>query len=355
MTLLNSDLYTRCDHFLDMFRVHQLPCPEMAVHVNQGTVIHDNQIINFDAQDSDVINAPRLGSWIVVLSVDVNGRLVYSYGVQSTGSPAFPRLPNDCMHLAALRVSATTTQITDEEIFDLRQIFGFSTNAASVCQCVCAARENMLTDEERAQLKTCLDGHAELQLQIDQLKLLHKPQRTLTMLSDGGLTYVLTISDDGQLRITRVADDFVNTEPAEGVLGYRFCLAGTQLNIVAGDPEDFVPFTAHVRTVDAASVDTVASLRLASPGVRFFSVDHSPQYREDEFTVDGLNLTRAGLHQQFALNFRTAGDHVLRMTLFEQASGRVIDDVTALLRVTFAVGNHMLDGHLCSDVCTCHD
>lgn len=356
-TLLNSDLYTRGDHFLDMFRVHQLPCPEMCVHVNQGTVIHDGRIINVDAQDSDPINAPRLGTWICVLSVDVHGRLVYSYGVQSVGSPVFPRLPDECMHLAAIRVSATTTQITDDEVFDLRQVFGFSTSGAGQGRCVCPAAASMPSDEEWARFKAAMDEVAELRLQVEQLRLLHQPQRTLTMISEGGLTYVLTLGDDGQWRATRVEDDFVNDEPVDdaGPLGYRFCMAGTQLNIVVGDAEDFVPFAVHVRAVDAASADCVATLRLASPGVQFFSECFSPQYREDEFILRDQPLTRAGLHQTFALNLRTPGDHVLTMTLLDQATGAVIDQVTALLRVTFALGNHMLDGHLCADSCTCHD
>jgi hypothetical protein len=355
MALLNSDKYTRAESWMDMFKVTQLAVPEMVVHVNQGTVLHDNHVVNFDEQDSVPITAPRLGSWLVVLSIDAHGQLVYTYGVQSVNAPTFPRLPDDCLHLAMILVTADTEAITDEDIFDMRQLFGFSINGGAVCQCKCAALDNVLTDEDKAQLKNYFDQYEALRLEIEKLKLLHGPQYVLRMLSDSGIEYELRCHDDGELYTVRVGDPLIDGQkPSDNrILDYRFCLAGTTLNIVAGDPEDYVPMQIDVRSINASNDSAKVTLVLQSRGVRFYGANYPPQYRENEFRVSGLDIDRAGLHEQFSLNFRTRGDHILRLTLLDELTGGVIDDVTALMRVRFSHANHCMDGCLCGDDCTC--
>ena len=46
MSILNSDKYFKASKIIDMFKVEQLDCPDMTVHINQGTIIYKSQIIN---------------------------------------------------------------------------------------------------------------------------------------------------------------------------------------------------------------------------------------------------------------------------------------------------------------------
>lgn len=353
--LLNSDKYTRADQFLDMFKVHQMPTPEMAVQVNQGTALYENTVVNFDAQDSVVINAPQHGSWLVVLSVNQHGQLVYTYGVQSVNAPVMPRLPEGCLHLAAILVTADTEYIVDDDVHDMRFLFDYSFGGGSVCQCKCAALDNVLTDDDKRMMKEYFDQYDALRLEVERLKTLHAtPLQVLRMYSDSGIEYELRIADDGSVYTVRVGSELDDiTPPADRTLEYRFCLAGVTLNIVAGDLEDYVSFQVDVRSGNAKNDSTKATLTLSSPDVRFFNVNHAPQYRDGSFRINGLQLTKSGLHEQFSLNFRSQGEHVLRLTLIDEVTGKVIDDATALMNVRFAHSNHCGDGCLCDDHCTC--
>ena len=39
---------------MDMFKVTQLDVADMSVHINSGTIIYNNQVINFSEQDSEI-------------------------------------------------------------------------------------------------------------------------------------------------------------------------------------------------------------------------------------------------------------------------------------------------------------
>ena len=60
---------------MDMFKVTQLDVADMSVHINSGTIIYNNQVINFSEQDSEILQAPRIGTWLVVLSINSKGHL----------------------------------------------------------------------------------------------------------------------------------------------------------------------------------------------------------------------------------------------------------------------------------------
>ena len=338
---MKSDRFTRRDHFLDMFRVKQLPYPEMRVHVNQGTVIHENTLVNFEDQDSDYLDAPNVGSWVVVLSVDSLGRLVYTYGVQSVDSPAFPTLPDDCFHLAAVLLSADTEQVTDDLVFDLRQIYGFSSSGAQVCQCKCPVAGLTLSDEDRAQLKAYYDKVAELQQEVEDLKLLLQPRQVYTVLTDSGLKYEVRFRDDGTPYFTRVGGDASNVDYEETqpkTLAYKFSLGQSTLNVVNHDNEDYVPITVRIKSTDSANSATVAALIVSCRDARIYSENFVPQYREDEFRVDDLRLDRLGFVERFSFNFHHAGDHRLSLALYDVETRRLIDSATVEVKVTFVHG-----------------
>lgn len=335
MSLLNSDKYM--NHY-GSFRVEQLDIPGMTVHINRGTIIHNNVVVNIDEQESDVLTTPSVGTWLVVLSVDQRGNIVYSYGVQSTSSATMPKLPNDCLHLAVVELTAATTMITRDEIHDVRQMFTFSDDGGQDCQCRCTA-PSTLSDADQKQLKEFYDKYEEVKLSLDQLKLALQPKSSFTMLSDSGLKYEVRLKDDGTLYTTRVGFDIpVPVDPQTGVSNYKFSMSDAVMNVVA-DQDGYVPFTVKIRSLDAANDPCDCTLIVSCMGTRIYGENFTPQYRDNEFRIDDLTLTKAGFVERFSINFVEHGKYTLALNLYNNKTSTLIDSASAELHVTLVDEN----------------
>ena len=339
MSLLASDKYYRNKKVFDMFAVHQLDCPDMTVHVNGGTIIHQNQIINFSEQDSEIITAPKIGTWIVVLSINASGELVYTYGVQSTEDKYIPRLPEDCFHLCMIELGASDKYITNDMIHDLRcaSTFMFSMNDTVSCKCKCALEEDGFTSEDREQMKQFYDKYEELSLAIDQLKLLHEPQKMYRVLSDNGSTYEIRFRDDGTPYFTKynIDDDIYNPDTRPRHQDYKFVYGEKNVNIVTEHGDDFVQVGVKIKSFDSINDNVNCTLFVRCQNTTIYSENYKPQYRENEFVIENFCLTKTGFFEQFAFKFHNQGNHVLSLLLYNNDTHKLMDSAKIGYHVEF--------------------
>lgn len=334
--LFNSDEYFRSKKVLDMFKVEQLPCPDMTVHINSGTVIFQNQVLDISEQISQVITAPSVGTWLVVLSLTENGEIKYTYGVQSTEKCVLPRLPENCLHLCAIEVSASSKSITNNDIHDMRSIYTYSANEETTCSCKCAIDSSMIfTEEDRKQLKEFYDKYEELATEIDKLKLLHQPQKAYRVLSDNGLLYEIRFHDDGTPYFTRV--DGYDDNPCDPPkhLEYRFITGETTVNIVGHNCDDFFQAAVKIKSFDTLNDAANCTLCIRCPNTTIYSENYAPQYRENEFIISNLDLTKSGFYEIFSLCFHNDGTHTLTLVLYDNETGRMIDKTQVGYEVEF--------------------
>ena len=330
--VLNSDKYFKAQRVLDMFKVSQLAVPNMTVHINSGTVIRNKKIYNFDETNSETIFAPKSGVWLVAISLNSDFEIVYTYGIQSTEQKIIPRLPEECMHLALIEVGATDTEITNEKIYDLRQIFGFAPPSESACQCKCTM-EGGLTSEQIEMLENMQNQFDYIQRQINELKLLHEPQKVYRVKSDSGLLYDIRFHDDGTPYFTRVG--YEDNETDDVVREYKFSYEHTHINIVNQTDKQYIQLAVKIASQDAANADLNCTLIIACPDTTIYSENHIPQYRESEFRITDLTLTREGYTEIFELNFHTVGTHRLSMSLYDNDTHKLVDSCDITYNVDF--------------------
>lgn len=338
MSLLNSDKYFKSKRILDMFKVEQLDNPDMTVHVNSGTIIYNNSVINFSEQDTQVITAPAIGSWLVVVSINERGELVYTYGVQSTETKAIPTLPDDCFHLCIIEVTASSEMITNDMIYDLRQMYNFSANEEVTCKCKCALEDGGFTEADRKQLKEFYDKYEELSLAIDKIKLQLEPQKEYHVLTDSGLEYIIRFKDDGTPYFTRVGYDDV-VVPDDSHKDYKFVYPNSTVNIVTESKEDYVQIGVKVKSFDSANDNMACTMYIRCADTTIYSENYLPQYQENEFIISNLTLTKSGFYENFSLNFHNHGNHTLTMLLYDNTNKKMLDKAQILYDVKFSNEN----------------
>jgi len=329
--VLNSNKYFKAQRVLDMFKVSQLAVPNMTVHINSGTVTRNKKILNFNDTNTDIIFAPKSGTWLVAISLNSNLEIVYTYGTQSSETKILPRLPEECMHLALIEISANDTEITNDKIYDLRQIFDFAAPSESLCQCKCTM-EGGLTSEQIEMLENIQNQFDYLQQQINALKLLHEPQKVYRVKSDSGLLYDIRFHDDGTPYWTRVG--YEDNETDESVREYKFYYEHTHVNIVNQSDRQYIQLAVKIDSKDASNDDLDCTLVIACPDTTIYSENHIPQYQESEFRVN-INLTKLGFYEVFELNFHSVGTHRLSMTLFDNDSHKIVDKCEITYDVVF--------------------
>lgn len=324
MSVLNSDKYYKSSKIMDMFKVEQLDCPDMTVHVNSGTIIFKNQIINFSEQNTEVLTAPRIGSWLIVLSINDKGELVYTYGVQSTEQKMIPALPNECFHLCIIEVSATSAMVTNDMIYDLRQIYTYSSNNDTMCACKCALEEKGFSDEDRKQLKEFYDKYEEVSLALDKVKLALEPRKEYHVLSDSGLEYIVKFKDTGEPYFVRVGYDD-NPKPDDSHKDYKFVYNKETVNIVNESSSDFVQVAVKIKSFDNLNSNMKCTLFLRCNDTTIYGSNYTPNYRENEFVIDNLDLTKSGYQETFSLKFHNTGNHVMSLLLYDNETKTLID------------------------------
>lgn len=330
-TVLNSDKYFKAQRVLDMFRVSQLAVPNMTVHINSGTVIRNKKILNYEETNTDIIFAPKSGVWLVAISLNSDLEIVYTYGIQSTTQKIIPKLPEECMHLALIEIAAEDTEITNDKIYDLRQLFGFAPPSESLCQCKCTM-EGGLTSEQIEMLENMQNQFDAIQKQIDALKLLHDPQKVYRVKSDSGLLYDIRFHDDGTPYFTRVDE----SEPEdEQTFEYKFEYEHSHVNIVNQSDRQYIQLAVKVVSQDAANEDADCTLIIACPDTTIYSENHMPQYQESEFRVKDLQLSKEGFYEVFELNFHNVGTHRLSMSLYDNNTHKIIDEANITYDVVF--------------------
>ena len=337
--LLKSDKYLRHGRPGEMLKVTQNFSPDMSVHINQGTTIYNNKIINIEDQISTDLAAPDIGNWICIISVNTKGQIVYTYGIQSTDVQTFPTLPDECIHLAAVTIAASDTYITNEQIYDLRTIFTFSRTEEVSCKLKCTSDVQTLTEEERKMIVDYTNKYELLAEEIDKLKLELQPKKLYYVLSDSGHKFMVRFKDDGTPYFERVGfiinEDDTNQSADGKTQNYRFTFANTELNVVALDRFAYVPFPVKIRSVDAMNEPVSTTLIVTCVDARIYSENFTPQYRENEFIVDNLTLTKSGFCEHFSFNFHNTGDHVLKAVLYNNNTKEIIDSASALVHVSF--------------------
>jgi len=336
--ILNSDKYFRSKKIFDMFKVSQLDVPDMMVHINSGTIIYNNQVINFSEQDSEILIAPKIGAWLVVLSINTKGELVYTYGVQSTEEKSIPKLPEDCFHLCIVELSASTTMITNDMIYDLRNVFNYSSTQEKTCTYKCGlATDYSFTSEDRQQLKEFYDKYEELSAEIDKLKLRLNPQQEYTVITDGGLEYNIRFNNDGTPYFKR-ADSYDDNPPySDGNehSDYKFVYNTSTVNLVTESCEDFVQIAVKVKSFDNLNDLMNCTLFVRCNNATIYNSNYQPHYQEEEFKIANLDLDRAGFYEKFSLKFHNHGNHVLSLYLYDNATHALIDKANISYIVNF--------------------
>lgn len=326
--LLNSDKYYKSQKIFDMFKVSQLDIPDMSVHVNSGTIIYNNQVINFSEQDTEYIQAPNIGTWLVVLSINTRGQLVYTYGVQSTEDKQIPILPEDCFHLCIIEVGASTVQITNDMISDMRSMYTFSSTQEKSCTYKCGLESDYsFTSEDRAQLKAFYDKYEELQAQIDALKLLHTPQKEFKMLSDNGIEYTMRLKNDGTPYFER-SDSYNDAEeekPEDKHRNYKFTYNQEKISVVMDNPDQYIQVPVKIKSFDNLNKDMKVILFVRCQDSTLYSPNFEPHYQEDEFRIDNLDITKSGFFEKFSVKFHSGGKHELQLLMYDAETQQLLD------------------------------
>ncbi len=334
-TVLNSDKYFKAQRVLDMFKVSQLAIPNMTVHINSGTVIKNKKIKNFEDTNSDIIFAPKSGTWLVAISLNSDLEIVYTYGIQSTEQKRIPTLPEECMHLALIEVSSNDTEITNDKIYDLRQLFGFAAPSESLCQCKCTM-EGGLTSEQVEMLENIQNQFDYFQQQINELKLLHEPQKVYRVKSDSGLLYDIRFKDDGTPYWTRVG--YEDNEVDDLVRDYKFTYEHNHVNIVNQTDRQYIQLAVKIDSKNASNADLNCTLIISCSDTTIYSENHIPQYQESEFRITNLDLTKMGFYEVFELNFHSVGTHRLSMALYDNDTHQIVDECEITYDVIFQDG-----------------
>ena len=332
MSVLNSDKYFKAQRVLDMFKVSQLAVPNMTVHINSGTLIRNKKVYNFDDTNSEVIFAPKAGTWLVAISINAELELVYTYGIQSTTQKIIPTLPEECMHLALIEVGMNDTAITNDKIYDLRQLFNFAPPSETLCMCKCTL-EGGLTSEQLELLTNLQNQFDSLQQQVNTLQLLHEPQKVYRVKSDSGLLYDIRFKDDGTPYYTRVG--YEDTEIDTTIADYKFTYESTRINVVNQSDRQYVQFMVKVASLDANNEDIPCTLIIHCPDTTIYSENYTPQYQESEFRITNLTLTKLGFYEVFELNFHNVGTHRLSLSIYNSETHKVIDECEITYNVSF--------------------
>lgn len=335
--LLNSDKYFKSQKILDMFKVSQLDVPDMTVHVNSGTIIYNNQVINFSEQDSEYIEAPRIGTWLVVISINTKGQLVYTYGVQSTEDKQIPVLPEDCFHLCIIEVGADTMQITNDMISDMRNMYHFSSTQEQKCVYKCGLESDYsFTEEDRKMLKSFYDKYEDLQAQIDNLKLLFNPKKEYTVLTDSGLEYKVRFKDDGTPYFSRNdAFDDIDDNPEEKHKNYKFTYNNEKITVVMENPEQYLQLPVKIKSFDNLNDALNVTLFVRCKDATIYSPNFEPHYQEDEFQIKNLDLTKSGFFEKFSVKFHGSGNHDVQLLLYDSETKQLMDKASISYAVEF--------------------
>lgn len=340
--ILNSDKYFRAKKEMEMFKVSQLDRPDMTVHVNSGTIIYNNQLINFSERNTDIISAPRIGTWLVVVSINKNAELVYTYGIQSTEEKQIPKLPDDCFHLCVIEMSASTEFITNDMIYDLRQVFNFSYENEKGCTYKCGLENDYaFTKEDREQLKKYYDKLEDLSLEIDKIRLMFSPQKEYTVLTDSGLEYVIRFKDDGTPYFKRKDsyEDNPSQEESNKHTNYKFVYGSDTMNIVTPTCDDFVQIAVKVKSFDNMNKNIPCTLFIRCNDTTIHSSNYEPHYQENEFKIDNIEITKAGFFDRFNFKFHNTGLHQMSLYLYNNETQGIVDKANVGFDVQFIKQN----------------
>ena len=340
--ILNSEKYFKSQKIMDMFKVTQLDVADMSVHINSGTIIYNNQVINFSEQDSEILQAPRIGTWLVVLSINSKGEIVYTYGVQSTEEKRIPKLPEDCFHLCIIEINASTVMITQDLIYDLRNVFNFSSTQEMCCTYKCGLESDYsFTSEDRKQLKEFYDKYEALSAEIDKLKLMFNPKQEYHVLSDGGIEYIIRFKDDGTPYFTRA--DAYNDNPSEDNKNthtdYKFVYNADTVNIVTESCDDFVKVAVKIKSFDSLNNNLNCTLYVRCDDTTIFSSNYMPHYQENEFKITNLELNKSGFYEMFAFKFHNNGNHTMNLALYDNNTKQLLDKAKIGYDVEFKNNN----------------
>jgi len=338
--ILNSDKYFKSKKYMDMFKVSQLSSPNMTVHINSGSIIVNNRILNFSEQDTDIITAPRIGTRLVVLSINNNGEIVYTYGVQSTEEKAIPKLPEDCFHLCVIELNASTEYIVDDMIYDLRQMFNFSYVNEKCCVYRCGMESDFsFTKEDREILRKYYDKVEALSQEIDKLRLMFNPQKEYRVLSDGGIEYTIRFRDDGTPYVTRT-DGYIDPPNEDDKhKDYKFVYCSNVVNVVNDSSENFIQVGVKIRSFDNMNRNIPCTLFIRCNDTTIHSSNHRPHYQENEFKVENLEITKSGFYERFNFKFHNSGAHQLSLLLYNNETQELIDKASIKYEVAFRKQN----------------
>ena len=339
--ILNSDKYFKSQKYMDMFKVSQISSPNMTVHINSGTIIVNNKVLNFSEQNTDIITAPRIGTRLVVLSINKDGEVVYTYGVQSTEEKTLPTLPEDCFHLCVIEMNASTEYIVDDMIYDLRQMFNYSYVNEKHCIYRCGKEnEFSFTNEDRENLRKYYDKVEALSAEIDRLKLMLAPQKEYRVLTDSGFEYIIRFRDDGTPYLKRA--DGYNDNPQDEEKkhsNYKFVYTSNKVNVVNDSDENFIQIGIKIRSFDNLNRNIPCTMFIRCNDTTIHSSNHKPNYQENEYKIENLELTRNGFYEKFNFRFHNTGSHELSMLLYNNETQELIDKAKIEYIVSFVKPN----------------
>lgn len=112
---LNSHLMT--------LKVLPQTAPNMTVKINPGSYWFDDaSFVDFQGANTKPLTIPTSGAKFIIVGLSKQGSVELIEGAAGT-NPILPKLKSGVMPLAAIALRANTTMITEENIFDIRQVF----------------------------------------------------------------------------------------------------------------------------------------------------------------------------------------------------------------------------------------
>lgn len=168
---------------LEMLKVYQQYPPTMKVEINPGYFWSNTvNLVTFDGGETPEINKPPSDSWYVLVSLNENGVIHLDYS-DPGDNPVIPIGHYRYLPLAAILVHNDTTEITDDDITDLRPIFGSTTFAFP---------HNFLTQRDDPNCHS-IDSVFGLRDELNNLR------SNIILTSPNGTKYRLKVADDGTL------------------------------------------------------------------------------------------------------------------------------------------------------------
>jgi len=196
---IKGDSFRRGQFAHAMFQATANDIPDMRIKIAEGSFwVNNKSLIEFSGGQSPSLEAPATGAKWVLVAINKLGKVVLYNGLALPNNPEAPKVDKNVLPIAFVFVKSSTKVITNDMIYDLRQVFNFSYENEKGCTYKCGLENDYaFTKEDREQLKKYYDKLEDLSLEIDKIRLMFSPQKEYTILTDSGLEYVIRFKDDG--------------------------------------------------------------------------------------------------------------------------------------------------------------